>query len=581
MGEKGAIGRRGWNIQSTQGDGYCIFCDRGHTLCTIGGGNTLENPTTMTFGYLSRRLLPLLLITYIPAGAQEVPSYTVLSDDSSTTGYYFLCPAQTGRPMPDISPFHLILDGNGSVVYYRKVATGNTGDFKLQSNGMISYYQGNNYYFLDATFRIIDSASTGNGVQFDPHDFLLLPNGNYLMMGSEQVVRDLRDYPLFNGNATPGDSDAVVESVVLQEVRPDGVVVFEWRAIDHFDLGDVDPYYLSNPSVVDWTHSNAVALDGDGNYLLSSRHFNEITKIDRNTGAVIWRFGGKRNQFNVTNDSALFLAQHDCRKIANGNLTLFDNGRAGSPVHPAAAKEYELDESTMTAALVWSHVEDSSSHSRAIGNAQRLSNGNTLINYGLTVDSRLLFNVVSPDNRAVFALSFDDTLRSYRVYHYDDLPWRLNRPRVVCYDSGGTRYLDAGPGHSRYLWSTGDTTRNLAVVRSDTFVVFVPRGAGMIASEPYIVNDPLEPCSAASVHRHPSRTRSLHIVADRERCQAIVDLPESLHGDVEVTLVDVNGRTVSARSAAVGFDRLIVELWNLPSGLYVIQAGPYVGKLLW
>lgn len=533
----------------------------------------------MEVRYLLRRLLLLLPFACSVVSAQEIPRYTVTLQGSSATGFYFLCPAQTGRPTPDILPFHLILDGAGRVVYYRIVPTGNTGDFRLHPDGIISYYHGNWYYFLDSTFRVIDSVTTANGLTMDPHDFLILPNGNYLMMGVEEVRRDLRAYPYFNGNGSPGDSDAIVESVVIQELKPDGSIEFEWHAIDHFDFDDVDQYYLRGPSRVDWTHSNAIALDSDGNILLSSRHFNEITKIDRGTGEIIWRFGGKRNRFAVMNDPGLFLAQHDCQRIDNGNLTLFDNGRAGDPFHPAAAKEYELDETTMTATLAWSHVEDAMSYSRAIGNAQRLSNGNTLINYGLTINQRLLFNVVTPDNRRVFDLSFEDTLRSYRVYYYPDLPWRLNRPRLSCRDSAGLHYLDAGPGHRRYLWSTGDTTRLIPVTTLDTFVVHVPRGAGMIASEPFVVNDLADPCSVASAPWSYGVSESLRIISDPVRGRAILEFPESLVSPAMLTIVDVNGRIVHARRISIASSPLVIDILDLPRGLYFVRLGRYIGRL--
>ena len=37
--------------------------------------------------------------------------------------------------------------------------------------------------------------------------------------------------------------------------------------------------------------------------MISSRHLNEITKISRTTGDIIWRFGGKNNQFTFVNDT--------------------------------------------------------------------------------------------------------------------------------------------------------------------------------------------------------------------------------------------------------------------------------------
>ena len=37
-----------------------------------------------------------------------------------------------------------------------------------------------------------------------------------------------------------------------------------------------------------------------GHLLISSRHMDEVTKIDRQTGEIIWRLGGKNNDFTVS-----------------------------------------------------------------------------------------------------------------------------------------------------------------------------------------------------------------------------------------------------------------------------------------
>ena len=52
----------------------------------------------------------------------------------------------------------------------------------------------------------------------------------------------------------------------------------------------------------DFPHMNAIDVDTDGHILLSSRSTSEITKINRDTGEIIWRFGGVNNQFTFAND---------------------------------------------------------------------------------------------------------------------------------------------------------------------------------------------------------------------------------------------------------------------------------------
>ena len=83
----------------------------------------------------------------------------------------------------------------------------------------------------------------------------------------------------------------------------------------------------------------------------------EITKIDRYSGDIIWRMGGKNNQFTFVNESEefaplYFMWQHDVRRLSTGHITLFDVGEIN--VRPwSRVVEYELNESNKTATIVW------------------------------------------------------------------------------------------------------------------------------------------------------------------------------------------------------------------------------------
>ena len=246
-----------------------------------------------------------------------------------------------------------------------------------------------------------------------------------------------------------------------------------------FSFADGDSVWYANPNTVDWTHSNAVEMDDDGNIMLSSRHFNEITKINRNDSSIIWRFGGTQNQFTILNDTLPFYGQHDIRRNANGNVTLYDNGfrELAAPYHWARAVEYQLDETNLTASLVWEYTYDSSMYSRATGNVQRLQNGNTLVNYGIISRNNVTFVVVDSLKNKVFELSFYDTMSSYRSFNFQQLPWMFHRPELTCFDSLGIFYLDAGPGYPSYQWSNGSTTQTIAITSADTFKVWVPYGS--------------------------------------------------------------------------------------------------------
>ena len=92
--------------------------------------------------------------------------------------------------------------------------------------------------------------------------------------------------------------------------------------------------------------------------------------------------GGKHNEFTFVNDSIGFSHQHAIRRFANGHLMLFDNGNFHA-LQFSRAMEYAVDESLKTASLVWQYRHSPADiYGQAMGYAQRLDNGNTLIGWG-------------------------------------------------------------------------------------------------------------------------------------------------------------------------------------------------------
>ena len=210
-----------------------------------------------------------------------------------------------------------------------------------------------------------------------------------------------------------GNPYAVVTGIIVQELDQAKNVVFQWRSWDHFQITDNTHEDLT-AATIDYVHSNAIELDGDGNILLSSRHLDEITKIDRSTGNTIWRMGGKNNQFTFVNDSIGYSHQHAIRRLANGNFTLFDNGNFHTPPFSRAV-EYQVDEVNKVATLVWQYRNNPDYVSVAMGYVQRLSNGNTLIGWGATNPS---VTEVTSDGKKVYEMSLPDQVVSYRAFRY-------------------------------------------------------------------------------------------------------------------------------------------------------------------
>ena len=74
----------------------------------------------------------------------------------------------------------------------------------------------------------------------------------------------------------------------------------------------------------DYAHTNSVNLDTDGDFLMSARNTWTIYKIDRETGNIRWRLGGKNSTFRLP-PAARFAWQHDAHRRSDGAITVFDN----------------------------------------------------------------------------------------------------------------------------------------------------------------------------------------------------------------------------------------------------------------
>ncbi|GBD88268.1 arylsulfotransferase [bacterium BMS3Abin03] len=347
----------------------------------------------------------------------DFPVITINASNNPAAGYTFIAPFIW--PSPPLG-YLIIVDNSGVPIYYKRT-TSLKSDFKLQPNGLLTYFDLplRSFFGMDSSYNIVDTFKTGNGYVTDMHELQLIPNGHALLMAYDnQIVR-------MDTVVEGGDSMAVVAGLIIQELDADKNVVFQWRSWDHFLITDATEDVDLTASYIDYVHGNAIELDDDGNLLISCRHMDEITKIDRQTGDIIWRWGGvksRNNEFTFTNDSRTFSHQHDIRRLSNGDVTLFNNGNLLSPNY-SNGLEYQLDEASKTATLVWSYNNSPLSYSFAMGNVQRLENESSVIGWGWTAGDLRSVSEVKSDGSVAFVLSMPDTFINYRAFRFQ---WKTN-----------------------------------------------------------------------------------------------------------------------------------------------------------
>jgi hypothetical protein len=302
-------------------------------------------------------------------------------------------------------PSLLITENTGNPMFYLETNS-IPYDFKMQSNGWLTYFDSEKkkYYALNSSCELVDSFYCGNGFETDIHELLLLSNNHSYLLGLDPQIIDMSQLVL------GGKEDATVIGFVIQELDEDKNVVFQWRSLDYISVLDAEEIDLT-AQVIDYIHTNSICVDIDGNLIISSRNLNEITKINRQTGELIWRLGGKKNQFSFINEEYDFYRQHDARRLQNGNILFFDNGNYHTPQFSRAV-EYKLDEINFVATKIWQYRNNPDYYTSAMGNVRRLSNGNTLINW-----SRVGYvTEVRPDGSKALEIKFPPELYSYRVF---------------------------------------------------------------------------------------------------------------------------------------------------------------------
>lgn len=170
---------------------------------------------------------------------------------------------------------------------------------------------------------LVEGEYTRAGHPADGHDFILLADNHYLIEGYVAAVPDNLPAELKG----EGQTKPVV-GAVIQEVR-NGELVNEWASFDYPELysaNDTGANFQGDNA--DYFHLNAMVIDpADENLIVSSRNTSTILKLDRETGELLWQLGGKGDAFGLTPEQKM-TNQGDVRLTEEGELTIFDNGRA-------------------------------------------------------------------------------------------------------------------------------------------------------------------------------------------------------------------------------------------------------------
>jgi Arylsulfotransferase (ASST) len=285
----------------------------------------------------------------------------------------------------------MIIDGSGRLIWFQPAAKGDAvEDLQMQSYAgkpVLTYWQGHidlgvgfgSDEILGTNYQSLGSVSAGNGYYADLHELKLTPQGSAYLTAYTLVRADL--------SSVGGSKDGALQDAVAQllDVKT-GLVMFEWHAYGHVSLSDS---YAKSPSSSDanrpWDffHLNSISPDpwGDGNFLISSRNTWTVYEIDQQSGAILWRIGGKRSSFKMDAGTGTAF-QHDARWQSDHTITIFDNGAVPKAHSQSRAIHEQIDFKHRTVKLLGRDVRTPSLLSGSQGDNQVQPNGNVFVGWG-------------------------------------------------------------------------------------------------------------------------------------------------------------------------------------------------------
>ena len=347
------------------------------------------------------------------------PVIGVTARSSQTApGYLFAAPyAGPGPSGP------MIFDEAGNLVWFDPLSAGTEAtNLQVQQYGgqpVLTWWQGHippqgfgegEDVIADSSYRVIGHVHAGNGYAADLHDFHIAPDGTALVTAFDPVLCNL--------SAMGGPSGGAVTDSIFQEIDlGTGLVRREWHSLDHVGLGDSysSPVSTSTQWPFDFFHVNSIEELSDGMTLISARNTWALYELDTRTGQVLTRIGGRHSSVRLSPGAATAF-QHDATVLANGTISIFDNG-ADPKIHSQSrALVVSIDPRAKTDKMVSQYEHPAALSAGSQGNVQLLANGDAFVGWG----SEPYFSEFSAGGQLLFDAHMHGSYESYRAYRF---PW--------------------------------------------------------------------------------------------------------------------------------------------------------------
>jgi hypothetical protein len=448
---------------------------------TVSTGLNIADGSAGKFSFTivdpSKPILPMTLplvsagsggTQYFHSRPDLVPPSVTVSKDSA--------PASQGDIFvaPQYGPYEngpMILSPNGQLVWFLPYAVNRKmliTDFRVQTLGtqpVLTWWQGTTNHgtgegegiIFNREYQQIYTVHAADGLLMDLHEFLVTPQGDAYLVAVQ---------PVSDHSASP--HKPVFDNVVQEIDIKTGLLLFQWDALSHVPLSNS---YFSTKSpgfTFDPYHTNSVAVDRDGNLIISMRDTSAVYKVNRVTGQIMWQLGGKHSSFKMGKGTSAWF-QHDALVQPDGSLTVFDDG-GGPPTYGSAhGIRVSLNLRTMTASLAGAYNHSPSLDTNFEGNVQQLSGNDVFMGWG----QQPYFSEDNGSGQQIYDAHFTVPSSSYRAYRF---PWSAQPPTLPAIAVG------AGSAGATNVYASWNGATDVAAWRvlagpSSTALTGVARGS--------------------------------------------------------------------------------------------------------
>jgi hypothetical protein len=335
----------------------------------------------------------------------------------------------------------MIFEQSGNLVWFHPLPRGteatNLQVQQLDGQPVLTWWQGRippqgfgqgEEIIDNSSYRQIGSVHAGNGYLADLHEFHITPQGTALLTVFDPIYCNL--------SSLGGPSGGAVTDSIFQEIDlKTGLVRREWDSLDHVALSESYSSATSANTVwpFDYFHLNSIDQLANGRTLISARNTSTLYELNTLTGQVLTRIGGRHSTVKLARGAATAY-QHDATALANGTISVFDNG--GVPKVHAQSRGLILSVNPQTdtdsVLAEYDHPAPPLS-SGSQGDVQALEGGGVFIGWG----AEPYFSEFSASGQLLYDAHMHGSYQSYRSYRFGWTGSPSEPPAIAATSAGG------------------------------------------------------------------------------------------------------------------------------------------------